>query len=313
MLRVADAAQPGPARAAWLTHPHLRLPAPCSRPACRRYKTSSGCNTCFGGEKTLGPQCNTTSTITCTAFACYCAPAYKNDPFAQCTPLAPNRPAVSRRRRCRRPGGLPGRAACLARCLPGAARRCAPRAAPCPLTPPVAHPPACLPARRAAARTQLGSAGRGGQEEVKGEGMEPCNRRQPSQRGGAGRLGWLSTRGGAPAPGSIPTRQGQLPPPRSTASSPPITRPRHSFLPLCVGPSVWRCLVCVSRTSATHGGASFLLQLPTHLVTLSVRLSHGRSRQSVAELRRRQATPCPPPSPQFVMPRLSASKLLSCI
>lgn len=68
-------------------------PAAASRCVTGTYKTSSGCNTCFGGEKTLGPQCNTTSTITCTAFACYCAPAYKNDPFAQCTPLAPNRPA----------------------------------------------------------------------------------------------------------------------------------------------------------------------------------------------------------------------------
>ncbi|KAL4429041.1 hypothetical protein ABPG77_006080 [Micractinium sp. CCAP 211/92] len=60
------------------------------------YKTKSGgCNTCYGTGQSIGPNCNFTTTIACSAYSCFCKPAYALDPVANqtCLPLAPNPPA----------------------------------------------------------------------------------------------------------------------------------------------------------------------------------------------------------------------------
>ncbi len=39
----------------------------------RSYLTKTKrCNTCYGDGSVIGPNCNSTYTLSCTAFACYC-------------------------------------------------------------------------------------------------------------------------------------------------------------------------------------------------------------------------------------------------
>ncbi|KAL4438541.1 hypothetical protein ABPG77_000189 [Micractinium sp. CCAP 211/92] len=54
------------------------------------------CNTCYGDGSVIGPNCNSTYTLSCTAFACYCMPKYADDfdiTSTFCTPLSANPPA----------------------------------------------------------------------------------------------------------------------------------------------------------------------------------------------------------------------------
>jgi len=60
------------------------------------YQTrSKRCNTCYGGDTVIGPNCNSTYTLSCTSRACYCMPKYATDTEALkfCMPLAKNPPA----------------------------------------------------------------------------------------------------------------------------------------------------------------------------------------------------------------------------
>lgn len=54
------------------------------------------CNTCYGDGSVIGPNCNATYTLSCTAFSCYCMPKYADNfdiTSTFCTPLSANPPA----------------------------------------------------------------------------------------------------------------------------------------------------------------------------------------------------------------------------
>ncbi|KAL4424163.1 hypothetical protein ABPG75_001464 [Micractinium tetrahymenae] len=54
------------------------------------------CNTCYGDGSVIGPNCNSTYTLSCTAYSCYCMPKYADDfdiTSQFCTPLSANPPA----------------------------------------------------------------------------------------------------------------------------------------------------------------------------------------------------------------------------
>ena len=42
---------------------------------------SNGCNSCYGDGDKFGPNCNSTTTLSCTAYSCYCMPRYASDPY----------------------------------------------------------------------------------------------------------------------------------------------------------------------------------------------------------------------------------------
>ncbi|PSC74007.1 MAC perforin family [Micractinium conductrix] len=58
------------------------------------YEANGGCNTCYGGDTIIGPNCNSTVTIACSKFSCFCAPKFALIPEIidsdLCSPLSAN-------------------------------------------------------------------------------------------------------------------------------------------------------------------------------------------------------------------------------
>lgn len=63
-LLAAAAAAPTPSGAHQTPVPAFRV---------RSYEANGGCNTCYGGDTIIGPNCNSTVTIACSKFSCFCA------------------------------------------------------------------------------------------------------------------------------------------------------------------------------------------------------------------------------------------------